>query len=90
MTAAGELVANRTLTAVNFTGGRHHAQRTAASGFCYVNDVVVAILKLQTRFKRVLYLDIDVHHGDGVRGALRCVCMRHGGRRVHATLTVLV
>ncbi|KAJ3296190.1 Histone deacetylase 8 [Borealophlyctis nickersoniae] len=36
-----------------------------ASGFCYVNDIVLGILKLQKRFSRILYIDIDIHHGDG-------------------------
>ena len=55
--------------AVNFCGGWHHAQRDQASGFCYVNDCVLAILELQKRFKRVLYIDLDIHHGDGVENA---------------------
>ncbi|TPX64850.1 hypothetical protein SpCBS45565_g05575 [Spizellomyces sp. 'palustris'] len=44
-------------------------EREQASGFCYVNDIVLGISKLQTRFQRILYLDIDIHHGDGVQGA---------------------
>ena len=52
--------------AINLTGGRHHAQSEEAAGFCYVNDCVLAIMKLKQRFSRILYLDIDVHHGDGV------------------------
>ncbi len=39
--------------------------RDEASGFCYVNDIVLAILKLLERFERVLYVDIDIHPGDG-------------------------
>ncbi|KAK5987692.1 Histone deacetylase phd1 [Cladobotryum mycophilum] len=41
----------------------------AASGFCYINDIVVAILELLRFHPRVLYIDIDVHHGDGVEEA---------------------
>ncbi|KAI8995999.1 hypothetical protein BC832DRAFT_535585 [Gaertneriomyces semiglobifer] len=52
--------------AVFWDGGRHHAQRDAASGFCYVNDIVLSILYLQGYFKRILYIDVDIHHGDGV------------------------
>ena len=37
-----------------------------ASGFCYANDIVLAILELLKQHKRVLYIDIDIHHGDGV------------------------
>ena len=40
-----------------------------ASGFCYVNDIVLAILELLKYHQRVLYIDIDVHHGDGVEEA---------------------
>ena len=40
------------------TGGRHHAQGCAASGFCYINDVVLAIIKLQDTFPRVLCVDL--------------------------------
>ncbi len=47
-------------------GGLHHAQRSRASGFCYVNDVVVAIHYLVDQGQRVFYLDLDAHHGDGV------------------------
>lgn len=40
-----------------------------ASGFCYVNDIVLAILELLKFHARVLYIDIDIHHGDGVEEA---------------------
>nr|KAG5701171.1 hypothetical protein BaRGS_023280 [Batillaria attramentaria] len=40
-----------------------------ASGFCYVNDIVIAILELLKYHPRVLYIDIDIHHGDGVQEA---------------------
>jgi len=40
-----------------------------ASGFCYVNDLVLSILELLKYHARVLYIDIDVHHGDGVEEA---------------------
>ncbi|KAL5017145.1 hypothetical protein ScPMuIL_006734 [Solemya velum] len=55
--------------AVNWSGGLHHAKKTEASGFCYVNDIVIAILELLKYHPRVLYLDIDIHHGDGVQEA---------------------
>ena len=54
---------------INWSGGLHHAKRQEASGFCYVNDCVLAILELLKYYPRVLYLDIDVHHGDGVEEA---------------------
>ncbi|XP_071078644.1 histone deacetylase 8-like [Haliotis cracherodii] len=55
--------------AMNWCGGWHHAKRDSASGFCYINDIVLGILKLRQRFDRVLYVDIDLHHGDGVEDA---------------------
>lgn len=94
--------------AINWGGGLHHAKKSEASGFCYVNDCVLAILELlkyghlpplciscachrlwwvhsaththsptcthaQHRVhERVLYIDIDIHHGDGVEEAFYC------------------
>jgi histone deacetylase 1/2 len=55
--------------AVNWCGGLHHAKKCEASGFCYVNDIVLAILELLKQHERVLYVDIDIHHGDGVEEA---------------------
>ncbi|KAK7855345.1 histone deacetylase 6 [Quercus suber] len=51
--------------ALNWAGGLHHAKKSEASGFCYVNDIVLGILELLKVHRRVLYVDIDVHHGDG-------------------------
>jgi acetoin utilization deacetylase AcuC-like enzyme len=55
--------------AINWSGGLHHAKKMEASGFCYVNDIVLAIMELLRYHPRVLYIDIDVHHGDGVQEA---------------------
>ena len=55
--------------AVNWSGGLHHAKKSEASGFCFVNDIVVAVLELLKVHPRVLYIDIDIHHGDGVQEA---------------------
>jgi len=73
--------------AINWAGGLHHAKKSEASGFCYVNgghshiftvpmlnfliflDIVLGILELLRYHQRVLYIDIDVHHGDGVEEA---------------------
>ncbi|GMT21732.1 hypothetical protein PFISCL1PPCAC_13029, partial [Pristionchus fissidentatus] len=55
--------------AINWMGGLHHAKKGQASGFCYTNDIVLGILELLKHHKRVLYVDIDVHHGDGVEEA---------------------
>ncbi|CDJ58876.1 histone deacetylase, putative [Eimeria maxima] len=50
-------------------GGLHHGKKHEASGFCYINDCVLAALEF-LRFKhRVLYVDVDIHHGDGVEEA---------------------
>nr|QDG00780.1 histone deacetylase 8-like protein-2 [Brachionus koreanus] len=54
---------------INWFGGWHHAKRNKASGFCYVNDIVLCIMKLRQKFSRVLYIDLDQHHGDGVQEA---------------------
>ena len=53
--------------AFNISGGLHHAMTEKASGFCYINDPAVAIMVLLKQGKRVAYIDIDAHHGDGVQ-----------------------
>ena len=55
--------------AINWSGGLHHAKKSEASGFCYINDCVLGILELLKHHQRVVYIDIDVHHGDGVEEA---------------------
>jgi acetoin utilization protein AcuC len=51
-------------------GGTHHGRPDRASGFCYLNDAVLGLLEwLDAGLTRVLYLDIDAHHGDGVQDA---------------------
>jgi acetoin utilization protein AcuC len=67
---AAELVASGEVTrAFAFAGGLHHAMPDRASGFCYLNDAVLAIQTLRARGLRVCYVDIDAHHGDGVQFA---------------------
>lgn len=69
MEGAARLNRGKCDIAVNWAGGLHHAKKSEASGFCYINDIVLGIIEL-LRFKsRVLYIDIDVHHGDGVEEA---------------------
>jgi acetoin utilization protein AcuC len=51
------------------TGGFHHAGKDFAAGFCYINDIVLAIKKWLRQRKRVFYIDIDAHHGDQVQEA---------------------
>lgn len=55
--------------AFNIAGGLHHAMRDRASGFCYINDAAIAVQILVNEGKRVAYVDIDAHHGDGVQQA---------------------
>ena len=55
--------------AFNIAGGLHHAMKSRASGFCYINDPVIGILRLLKHGKRVVYIDVDAHHGDGVQAA---------------------
>ena len=58
--------------AVNWAGGLHHAKKSSSSGFCFINDCVLGILELLKVHARVLYIDIDIHHGDGVEEAFYC------------------
>jgi acetoin utilization protein AcuC len=68
--AAEKIAAGGLDHAFNLAGGLHHAQRARASGFCIYNDVAVAIAWLRRHHGlRVVYLDIDAHHGDGVQNA---------------------
>jgi histone deacetylase 3 len=67
--AANRLNCGSHQIAINWAGGLHHAKKGEASGFCYVNDIVIAILELLKHHPRVLYIDIDIHHGDGVQEA---------------------
>ncbi|HZV47954.1 MAG TPA: acetoin utilization protein AcuC [Thermodesulfovibrionales bacterium] len=53
--------------AFNISGGLHHALASRASGFCYINDPVIVISSLLKKGRRVVYIDIDAHHGDGVQ-----------------------
>lgn len=101
ITAAELLATGQADIAIAWDGGRHHAKKSSASGFCYINDVVLAILSLRKprkvtvttsvpriqeeekekddvemirkttikRVDRVLYLDFDLHWGDGVEEA---------------------
>ena len=56
--------------AVNIAGGLHHAMADRAAGFCVYNDCAIAIAWLLDHgFERIAYVDVDVHHGDGVQAA---------------------
>lgn len=76
---ASALIAGGSITAVHMidareadhafspAGGLHHAMRTRASGFCVYNDVALAVAAARDAGHRVLYVDLDVHHGDGTQ-----------------------
>lgn len=75
-TAAGASVQGAELVlqgrpAFNPAGGMHHARPAAARGFCFLNDPALAIFRLRAAGRRVMYVDIDAHHGDGVEEAFR-------------------
>lgn len=69
LTAADAVASGRFDYAFNPAGGLHHARRAEASGFCIYNDPAIAIAKVLADHPdwRVMYLDVDVHHGDGVQ-----------------------
>ena len=68
--AAREVWTGAAQHAVSIAGGLHHAMRARASGFCVYNDPAVAIAwLLQQGARRVAYVDVDAHHGDGVQAA---------------------
>ena len=68
MTAIQFLAENKANKILNFSGGTHHGRQSFASGFCFLNDCVLAILKAkELNFKNILYIDIDAHHCDAVQ-----------------------
>jgi len=69
LTGANLILSGSANIAFNPSGGFHHAGPEHASGFCYINDVALACTVLAEQRKRVLYLDVDVHYGDGVAQA---------------------
>jgi len=69
LTAARILIEDKARIAFAPAGGLHHAHKKKSAGFCYVNDIVLACNELNQAGKRVLFLDIDVHHADGVQEA---------------------
>ena len=77
LTAAEQILRGAADIAFTPWGGFHHAHPEKAAGFCYVNDVALACHRLADAGKRVLFLDVDAHHGDGVQAAFyrRCDVM---------------
>ena len=68
LTAVDTVMSGIATHAMNIAGGLHHAHPSRASGFCIFNDPAVSIAYLKEKYSldRILYLDIDAHHGDGV------------------------
>ncbi len=68
LVAAQAVESGAALHAFSPSGGLHHAHRERASGFCTYNDAAIACEWFKQRGHRVAYIDVDVHHGDGVEG----------------------
>lgn len=64
---AAQAVVDGEQVAFNIAGGLHHAHYARAAGFCVLNDCAMGVRRLRRKFDRVAYVDIDVHHGDGVQ-----------------------
>lgn len=64
---AAESLIRSDCRAMNIAGGLHHAFPSRAGGFCIFNDPALAIVRLKDKFRRIIYIDIDGHHGDGVQ-----------------------
>ncbi len=70
LAAASAMFTGQAQHGINVTGGLHHAMRRAASGFCIYNDPAIAIeWLLRQGVEKIAYVDVDVHHGDGVQAA---------------------
>ena len=71
LAAVDGIIAGHVRSAVNVAGGMHHAKPGSVSGFCVYNDAALAVRRaLDAGEERVMYVDVDVHHGDGVERAL--------------------
>ncbi|GAA1344034.1 acetoin utilization protein AcuC [Arthrobacter roseus] len=68
LAAADAVLSGESVRAVNFGGGMHHAARGMAGGFCIYNDAAMAVQRLlDGGIQRVVYIDVDAHHGDGTQ-----------------------
>ena len=68
ITAIESIAAKKANRILNISGGTHHGRKSQAYGFCFLNDCVLSILKAkELGFKKILYVDIDAHHCDGVQ-----------------------
>ncbi len=66
---AKQIIEGKADVAFNPSGGYHHAHADAAAGFCYINDNALGLMTFADAGLRAIYLDVDVHHGDGVQEA---------------------
>lgn len=69
LAAATAIASKKADIAINWIGGMHHAKKRGASGYCFVNDCVLAVMKLLDTFDRVMYLNVSAHHCDAVEEA---------------------
>jgi acetoin utilization protein AcuC len=67
--AAEMILGGKARTVFHYAGGQHHARPARTAGFCIFNDAALACFALADRGRRVAYVDIDAHHGDGVQYA---------------------
>jgi len=89
LTGANLIMHENANVVFNLLGGFHHASRDFAEGFCYVNDVIMAIDAFLANGFRVAYIDIDAHHGNGVQDAyyqddrVLCVSVHESGKTLY-------
>ncbi len=69
LTGAKLIIDSQAQVAFNPSGGFHHAHPSMASGFCYINDIVLGCMSLAKAGMKVMFIDVDVHHCDGVQEA---------------------
>jgi acetoin utilization protein AcuC len=85
------ILQGKALTAFNPLGGFHHARKGSAEGFCYINDIVIAIKEALRKYPdiKIIYFDIDAHHGNGVQEAfyddprVLFICMHETGKTLY-------
>lgn len=69
LSAARMILDGSAVRAFNPSGGFHHAGSGEAAGFCYINDIVPALMELSRRGRRTAFVDVDAHHCNGVQEA---------------------
>ncbi len=86
VTGAELIIDKKADVVLNLSGGFHHAKPAEASGFCFINDVVLGVTKLIDAGKKVMVVDIDAHHFDGVQDAfydsdkVTCISFHEDGK----------